>query len=104
MPSAPGPIPDARKQPLKNLKEDPEFLNYSHQLGVRPTIAGPDREPPRQIRVQNAGSFEVRTPPPPEIPEEYKKPPPAKEPESKDGQGKETRVLNSGTIVNPPKQ
>lgn len=104
IPSAPGPIPDAKKQPLKNLKEDPEFLNYSHQLGVRPTIAGPDREPPRQLRMQNAGSFEVRTPPPPEIPEEYKKPPPAKEPESKDGQGKETRILNSGTIVNPPKQ
>jgi hypothetical protein len=96
--------PDTKKQPPKNLKDDPEVLNYTRQLGVHPTIPGPDREPPRQIRVQNAGSFAIRTPAPPDIPEEYKRPAPAKEPGNNDEKSKEMRSLPNGTIVNPPKQ
>lgn len=111
------PAPPASKQepppgPRSQLKpqDQQEYMDYARRLGYAPAVPAPKDGVPNQMRLVNAGSYSVDTPPVPELPEEVqaqlKRLEEAKKNESKNKDTESAAnaavFLRRGTIVNSP--
>ncbi len=111
------PAPPASKQepppgPRTQLKpqDQQEYMDYAKRLGYAPSLLAPKDGVPQQMKLVNAGSYRVETPPVPELPEEVqaqlKRLEEAKKSDSKDKDKEKTAnaavFLRMGTIVSSP--
>jgi len=89
-------------------QESPQFMEYARRLGAPQSLPNSPTTMPERMRILNAGTYRIDTPPPPEFSEEVRemlrRQELAKKGDgNKDKESPSPAFLQSGTVVNGPR-